>query len=213
MHSLTPKEISNVVYAFGQNNIANRRLMQSYKKAIDNKISGFEYNSDSCHKILLGWVLSRNYTAEDQEFWDKLLNRILQDLESLRPEQLTKLYYNIYGKNLAALEFEYKPEIEEEIYKRAESLDFPQLVQVLATFKFIDKKVGDERLEQAIKEYIPKMIPQETAYFLRYFLNSKTDMGFSDGVYQKLESTIMEDAGEMNADELSVTYSSLALSK
>jgi hypothetical protein len=134
-------------------------------------------------------------------------------VKGLKKDQLSKLFYTLYGQNLASLEFEYHPEIENEIYEQAKDFEFSQIVQVLATLKFMEKKIEDERLELAIENFINKLIPQEINYLLRYFYNSRVDIGLNENIKKRLEGVIIEEAGEMNADELSITYSGLALSK
>lgn len=211
MHSLTPAQIANVVYAIGMTRKGNKKLMKSYKSTINRKLPHF--NTDCCHKILIGWLQSGMYVIDDQDFCNRLLLRIIENVQELKNEQLTKLMYNLYGKNLAALEFEYQPELEELIYEKCHEFEFPQIVQVLATFKFMGKDITDERFEQALENYLEKLIPTEVSYLLRYFYNDKVNMGLSSKIQEKLEQIILEEAEEMNSDELSVTYSALALAK
>ena len=211
MHSLNSNQIANVVYSLGKTKQANKRVLKSYKQIISKKI--FDFSPDHCHKVLIGWIQSGQFISDDQEFLNRLLSKVVESISELRSEQITKLYYNLYGKSLASLEFKYFPEIEQEIYNRSEELDFVQIVQVLSTFKFMEKKVEDPRIEAALEKNLEKLVPKEIHYLLRYFYNDKVDMGFSKRIQERLEEIVRTDAPEMNPDELSITYTSLALAK
>ena len=189
----------------------NKRILKSYKEVITKKY--LEYNADSCHKTLIGWIISGQFGSQDSEFLEKLLDKIIHNIDELRPDQLSKLFYNCYGKNLASISFTYYQEIEEAIYFKANQFDFSQIAQVLSTFKFLEKKITDERLEIAIERYIEKLVPKEINYLLRYFYNDKTDIGLSKHIQDRLEHIVRIDASDMNVEELSITYSSLALAK
>jgi hypothetical protein len=156
--------------------------------------------------------MSQEFTKDDQKFLDKLLERICQNPFELRTDQIAKLFYNLYGKNLAALEFEYKEILERAVYNRCNEFEFQEFIQVLATFKFLEKNV-DEKLELALENYLEKLVPHEINFLLRYFYNHKVNIGLSDRIQIKLEDIIREDAPDMNSDELSITYSSLKLSQ
>ena len=77
----------------------------------------------------------------------------------------------------------------------------------------MERKITDERLERAIENYIEKLVPKEISYLLRYFYNDKVDIGLSKRIQDRLEEIIKAEIKEMNAEELSITYSSLALAK
>ena len=62
--------------------------------------------------------MSENFIKEDQDFLNQLLERILSQLNDLKNIQLTKLFYNLYGKNLASVEFEYFSDFENLIFER-----------------------------------------------------------------------------------------------
>ena len=56
-------------------------------------------------------------------------------------------------------------------------------------------------------------MPEEVYYLVRYFYNDKVNLGLSQRIQERLEQIVQDEAGEMDSDELSVTYSSLALAK
>ena len=62
--------------------------------------------------------MSENFIKEDQDFLNQLLERVLSQLNDLKNIQLTKLFYNLYGKNLASVEFEYFSDFENLIFER-----------------------------------------------------------------------------------------------
>ena len=148
-----------------------------------------------------------------------LLKRIIIQLDTLRPQQVANLYYTLYGKNLASLDFtatgqtvtgdgmSYMEDIEAAMTQKASEFDFEEIVKVLATIKFQQKSLKNlefgDNLEQRVIDIIEQLVPHEIRYLLRYFYNSKTNIGLSDKVGEKLESVIRVDAPEMNADELS----------
>mmetsp|Transcript_29977 Transcript_29977/g.26547 ORF Transcript_29977/g.26547 Transcript_29977/m.26547 type:complete len:433 (-) Transcript_29977:18-1316(-) len=211
VHSLKPDMIADIIHSLGQSKLANKKVMKSYKSIISRKMAQFDPNSS--YRIFIGWISSGKYVEEDQHFCNKLYERIRNEITELKNYQLTNLYYILYGKSLTSLQFDYYDDLEEIIFERCHEFDFKQLAQVLATFKFIEKKFPDSRFENALEDYLEKLVPREVNYLLRYFYNDKVDLGLSQRIQERLEEIIKDEAGEMNSEELSLTYSSLALSQ
>lgn len=80
LYSLNASQISNVLYCLGKTQYANKRILKSYKEVINNKF--YEFNADWCHKILIGYILSGQFTSQDSEFLEKILSKISYDISN-----------------------------------------------------------------------------------------------------------------------------------
>ena len=109
------------------------------------------YDPAQLYFVTIGWISSKKYKSEDQEFLNKILKRILARIDVLKGPQIVNLYYNLYGKALVSLDFatskddiilgktDYMSDIESAINQKTDTLEFNDIVKVLATVKFQEK--------------------------------------------------------------------------